>query len=90
LFKFEITLKIPAINITAKVENSKNAISEASKPTQVPKRVKSRIVYQIQCPGCSANYVGSTIQHLSVRFIEHPNTTHQWDYTLSIASTTMG
>ena len=39
----------------------------------VPDKLKSRVVYQIKCPGCEASYVGYTTRHLKTRFAEHRN-----------------
>ena len=36
-------------------------------------QLKSRLVYQITCPGCQACYVGQTRRHLISRFKEHKN-----------------
>ena len=33
--------------------------------------LKSGVVYQIKCPGCSASYVGETVRHLLHRYREH-------------------
>ena len=41
--------------------------------TQVSTPMRSRVVYHIQCPGCQASYVGSTIRHLQARIAEHRN-----------------
>ena len=32
---------------------------------------KSKVVYQIKCPGCNASYVGQTCRHLTTRLNEH-------------------
>ena len=37
----------------------------------VPKMLKSKIVYKIDCPGCDSSYVGQTVRHLQRRFREH-------------------
>ena len=39
----------------------------------VPKKIRSRVVYQIECPGCNASYVGQTVRHLNTRYAEHRN-----------------
>ena len=39
----------------------------------VPLQYRSRVVYQIECPGCQSSYVGCTIRHLSARIGEHRN-----------------
>ena len=36
-----------------------------------PKVLRSGVVYQIDCPGCSACYVGQTVRHLTTRVTEH-------------------
>ena len=33
--------------------------------------LKSKVVYQIKCPGCNASYVGQTSRHLTTRLNEH-------------------
>ena len=33
--------------------------------------LKSKVVYQIKCPGCNASYVGQTCRHLTTRLNEH-------------------
>ena len=37
----------------------------------VPKLLKSGVVYQITCPSCQARYVGETTRHLQTRIKEH-------------------
>ena len=39
--------------------------------TPVEKRLRSRIVYKMNCPRCDACYVGCTIRHWQTRFGEH-------------------
>ena len=39
----------------------------------VPKPLRSHLVYQIECPGCQASYVGYTKLHISARLREHRN-----------------
>ena len=34
-------------------------------------KLRSSVVYLIECPGCSASYVGQTVRHLQTRFAEH-------------------
>ena len=38
----------------------------------VDKEVRSRVVYQITCPGCQSSCVGQTTRHLKTRLTEHP------------------
>lgn len=38
-----------------------------------PKQFRSPVIYQIQCPSCTASYVGCTVRHLSARIGEHHN-----------------
>ena len=33
--------------------------------------LKSKVVYQIKCPGCNASYVGQTSRHLTIRLNEY-------------------
>ena len=40
---------------------------------KVDHMLKSSVVYQITCPGCSSSYVGQTDRHLATRFNEHRN-----------------
>ena len=35
---------------------------------QIPRMLRSGNVYQIDCPGCNARYVGQTVRHLQTRF----------------------
>ena len=37
----------------------------------VPKMLLSNVVYKLNCPGCSASYVGQTARHLQRRVREH-------------------
>ena len=37
----------------------------------VPKMLKSNVVYEISCPRCKSSYVGQTSRHLQQRFREH-------------------
>ena len=39
--------------------------------TPVPHMLQNNLVYQINCPGCSASYVGQTSRLLQQRFKEH-------------------
>ena len=49
-----------------------NTIMPSLKPS-VPLPLRNRVVYHIECPGCQASYVGSTVRHLHTRFAEHRN-----------------
>ena len=40
----------------------------------VPSSLKSNVVYQFKCAGCSACYIGETTRHLSSRIVEHLKT----------------
>ena len=40
---------------------------------QIPRMLRSGNVYQIDCPSCTACYVGQTAGHLQTRFGEHIN-----------------
>jgi len=40
----------------------------------VPSSLKSNVVYQFKCAGCSACYIGETTRHLSSRILEHLKT----------------
>ncbi|CAF1345844.1 unnamed protein product [Adineta ricciae] len=37
----------------------------------IPKLIKSRVVYELNCSDCDATYVGKTIRHVTKRFHEH-------------------
>ena len=37
----------------------------------ISQMLKSKVVYQITCPGCNASYVGQTSRHLTTRLNEH-------------------
>ena len=37
----------------------------------IPKELRSHVVYQIDCSGCNASYVGQTCRHLTTRLTEH-------------------
>ena len=37
----------------------------------VEKMIRSGVVYEIRCPGCTACYVGETGRHMQSRFKEH-------------------
>ena len=41
----------------------------------VPAHLKSHVIYEITCLGCSAQYVGQTQRHLKTRCKEHANVT---------------
>ena len=38
---------------------------------KIPDELKSRVIYEITCPGCKACYVGMTSRHLCTRLEEH-------------------
>ena len=38
---------------------------------KIPDELKSRVIYEITCPGCEACYVGMTSRHLCTRLEEH-------------------
>ena len=40
----------------------------------VPKYLKSFVVYQFDCAGCNACYIGETTRHLTTRIQEHLET----------------
>ena len=69
--KFKESLK--RINAPSKVifttRKLKNVLPSLKKNVEKP--LKSRVVYQIQCPGCDACYVGQTDRHLITRIKEH-------------------
>ena len=37
---------------------------------QIPKMIKSNVVYKVTCPRCQACYVGKTFRHLCIRYGE--------------------
>ena len=43
----------------------------------VPSSLKSNVVYQFKCAGCSACYIGETTRHISSRIEEHLKTDKQ-------------
>ena len=43
----------------------------------VPSSLKSNVVYQCKCAGCSACYIGETTRHISSRIEEHLKTDKQ-------------
>ena len=72
--KFEQSLK--RINAPCKVvytmKKLKSSVSVLK--ATVEKRFKSRVVYRICCPRCSACYVGQTSRHMITRLNEHRST----------------
>ena len=65
--------KVPSANITTVLTLRKLNTVIPSLKSPVDKKLRSRLVYRIECPGCQASYVGCTIRHLCVRFSEHGN-----------------
>ena len=55
--------------IIFKLQKLKNVLPSLKPP--VDKMFKSRVVYQIKCPSCTASYVGQTTRHLTTRLGEH-------------------
>ena len=51
------------------LNKTKSEISKLKAP--VPFMLTSNVVYQINCPGCQASYVGQTSRLLQSRFREH-------------------
>jgi len=65
--------KITAPTIRSVLTLRKLKTTMPSLKPAAPKQFRSRVVYQIQCPGCTASYVGCTVRHLSARIGEHRN-----------------
>ena len=40
---------------------------------KLPLRLKSYVVYRVQCTNCNAHYIGKTKRHMVTRFKEHTN-----------------
>ena len=38
---------------------------------QLPNRLKSNVVYKLNCLDCDASYIGKTCRHVKKRFVEH-------------------
>ena len=55
--------------VIMKLNKTKAEISKLKTP--VPHMLQNNVVYQIDCPGCKASYVGQTSRHLQQRFREH-------------------
>ena len=60
------TAPISVINTTRKL---RSVLPSLKSP--VPKELRSRVVYQIECSGCNSRYVGQTVRHLQTRLAEH-------------------
>src|ERR1700743_1934988 len=43
---------------------------------RTPLKLRSRVVYEFNCFGCQANYVGQTTRHLRHRIAEHEGVSH--------------
>jgi hypothetical protein len=65
--------KVPSVKITTVLTLRKLNTVTPSLKSPVDKKLRSRLVYRIECPGCQASYVGCTIRHLCARFSEHGN-----------------
>ena len=65
--------KISTINIDSVLTLRKLKSTLPSLKPLVPKPLRSHLVYQIECPGCQASYVGYTKRHVSARLREHRN-----------------
>ena len=37
----------------------------------IPEELSSKVIYQIECPGCHSSYVGQTARHVITRLGEH-------------------
>ena len=57
------------IRIIFTLKKMKTSLPSLKEP--VTDVLKSGVVYQIKCPGCSASYVGETVRHLLHRYREH-------------------
>ena len=55
-------------------ENKKIAYFLPNKD-KIPKLSRSKIIYQITCPGCSNSYIGKTKRCLKSRLLEHSDPT---------------
>ena len=65
--------RLENVKITTALTLRKLKTLTPSLKTSVPKQLRSRLIYQIECPGCQASYVGYTVRHLKDRFSEHGN-----------------
>ena len=64
-------IQSPRIRTILTLRKLKTTLPSLKSP--VPLQYRSRVVYQIECPGCQSSYVGCTIRHLSARIGEHRN-----------------
>ena len=63
-----------SVNFMVIYENKKIAYFLPNKD-KIPKLSKSKIIYQITCPGCSNSYIGKTERCLKSRLLEHSDRT---------------
>ena len=59
----------PEIKVTFLTTKLRDLISSLKPP--IPKELKSRVVYKIECSSCKACYVGQTSRHFCTRLSEH-------------------
>ena len=67
------SIKFLNVNIVFTMQKLRSVLP--SLKCSVPTHLKSHVIYEITCPGCSAQYVGQTQRHLKTRCKEHANVT---------------
>lgn len=55
------------------IYNTRKAATFVSYKDHIPQPVRSFVVYEFKCPGCSSNYIGKTERCLFSRLEEHAN-----------------
>ena len=63
----------PQINLRLVFRTTVRITSMFNFKDQIPKRLKSHVIYGVYCNACDSSYVGKTKRHLEVRFKEHLN-----------------
>ena len=61
------------LNAPCKVIMTTKKLKQAlpSLKPSVPKMLRRKVVYKIECPGCESSYVGQTVRHVQRRLGEH-------------------
>ena len=66
-----INQQIPFCNINVVFSSSHKLKSFFSFKDKIPHNLRSRVLYKFKCSNCNITYIGKSMRHLQIRYLEH-------------------